>query len=405
MKKLIKNAKILNENNKLINVNILINENIIEKIYENNEKNNENNIKIEDLSTFSIIDAKNNLVLPGFINPQSHLLRKFFHTFSNFSNLEDFNEEFENFKTALDDEEKYLIYKYEIENAIENGITSICDEDFFNLPLKKAVLDTGINFVYKVGLQNCLENFDELLIQNLIKSKANFVLGLNNVFYNNEENFSTLLKLSKQIDKPIICNGSKNIIEEGNVDLEFNTSTIKLLESFGFLDYSNILYSQNIIEKDDLKILQNNNTNFVFSPSFNLSFACPTANIYAIKQQNKVSLSSFKNDIFLEMYLAKNLENNSYDKLNLFSSFEIYNLIKNNAKMLSLQNIGEIKEGYKADFVVVNLNNLTTDPNQIFSTLSSKNILYTIINGEVKYNKFYKEEKMNEKLQKIIKKI
>ena len=38
MKKLIKNANILNENNELINVNILINENIIEKIYENNEK-------------------------------------------------------------------------------------------------------------------------------------------------------------------------------------------------------------------------------------------------------------------------------------------------------------------------------------------------------------------------------
>lgn len=405
MKKLIKNAKIINEKNEIINVNILINENKIEKIYKNSEKNNENNEDVENLSSISIIDIENALVLPGFVNPQSNLLKKFFYENTSYSFLEEFNEEFENFKTTLDDEEKYLIYKYELENAIKSGITTICDEDFYNLPLKKAIKESGVNFVYKVGLKNCLENINKPLLENLIKSNENFLLGLNNVFYNNEENFSTLIKLSKQINKPIICNGSKNIIEEGNVDLEFKTSTIKLLESFGFLDYSNILYSQNIIEKDDLKILQNNNTSFVFSPSFNLNFACPVANIYAIKQQNIVSLSSFKNDMFLEMYLAKNLENNSYYKLNLFSFLEIYNLIKNNAKTLSLQNVGEIKEGFIADFVVLNNINITSDFNQSLSKFSSKDILYTIINGEVKYSKFYKEEKMNEKLQKIIKKI
>ena len=398
MKKLIKNAKILNSNYDLINVNILINENVIEKIYENNEK-------IEKLSINSIIDAENNLVLPGFINSQSHLLRKFFHTFSNFNNIEDFNEEFYKFKNNLTDNEKYLIYKYEIQNAISNGITTICDEDLYNLPLKKAVLETNINCVYKVGIQNCLDDLDEKLIENLTRTNQHFILSLNNVFFNNEDNFATLIKLSKKLNKPIFCNSSFSMLEEGNVDLDFKTTTIKLLDSFGFLDYSNILYSQNIIEKDDLKILQNNNTRFVFSPSFNLNFAYPNANIYALNKQNKIGLSSFDNDFFLEMYLAKNLENNSYDNINLFNNIDVYNLTKNNAEILSLKNVGEIKEGNKADFVIVKTNDLTNNINQILSTLTSKDIIHTIINGEILYNKFYNETKIEEELQKIINKI
>lgn len=398
MKRLIKNAKIINDKNEILNVHILINENIIEKIYKNDEF-------LSDFSSFSIFDLENNLLLPGFINPYSNLLRKFYYDNTSLESLEDFNENYENFKEEITEEEKYLIYKYEIQNAIKNGITTLSDEDFFNLSLKKAVKETGVNFVYKIGFNSCMDTLDEKQIENFIKNKENFVLGLNNVFFNNEDNFLNLINLSKLTNKPIICNGSKNIIEEGNVDLEFKTSTIKLLDSYGFLDYSNILYSQNLFEKDDLKLIQKNSTNFVFSPSFNLSFACPIANIYALNLQNQVSLASFKNDMFLEMYLAKNLENNSYDKLNLFLSVEVYNFIKNNAKMLSLQKTGEIKEGYKADFIVLETNNIINNANHIFSNLSSKDILYTIIDGEVKYNKFYKEDKLDKRLQSIIEKI
>jgi len=398
MKKLIKNAKIINENNELISVNILINENIIEKIYGFSEN-------INNLTNISVIDAENNLLLPGFVNPYSNLLKKFYYDNTELENLEEFNEGFENFKENLSEEEKCLIYKYEIENAIKNGITTISDEDFFNLPLKKAVKETGVNFVYKLGLNNCLDTLNQKQLEYMIETNQNFVLGLNNVFFNNEENFLNLINLSKITNKPIICNGSKNIIEEGNVDLEFKTSTLKLLESYGFLDYQNLLYSQNLFEKDDLKLISNNSTKFVFSPSFNLSFACPVANIYALNLQNQVSLASFKNDMFLEMYLAKILENSSYDKINLFSSLQVYNLIKNNAKILSLQNIGEIKESYKSDFIILKTNNITNNLNHVFSTLSSKDILYTIINGEEKYNKFYKEDKLDARIQKIIEKI
>jgi len=208
MKKLIKNAKIINENNELISVNILINENIIEKIYGFSEN-------INNLTNISVIDAENNLLLPGFVNPYSNLLKKFYYDNTELENLEEFNEGFENFKENLSEEEKCLIYKYEIENAIKNGITTISDEDFFNLPLKKAVKETGVNFVYKLGLNNCLDTLNQKQLEYMIETNQNFVLGLNNVFFNNEENFLNLINLSKITNKPIICNGSKNIICAG----------------------------------------------------------------------------------------------------------------------------------------------------------------------------------------------
>lgn len=383
MKKLIANAKIFNKNNQLINVHILIENGKISNIY--NEKN-----KIEDILTVcnpKIIDANNNLVLSGFINSHSSLLKKFFYEKHSFDSFNEFNEQFEDFKNKLTEEEKYLTYKYEILNSIKNGITTICDEDFYNLPLKKAVLETKCRIVYKVGIKNCFECVDETLIKKLNQQNANFILGLNNVLFNNEDNFSKMINLSKTYDRPVFCNSSFSLFEAGEVDTSFNSSTINLLNNYGFLDYDNILFGANVLDKEDYNILKYSDVNLLFSPSFNLSFGFESANIYALNKNNKIGLSSFKNDYFLEMFLLKNLENNNYDKLNLFDYFEIFEkATKNNAEILKQDFIGEIKVGNFADLVIYDIKNLISE-NQILQNLNSSNIISTIINGEEVYNK------------------
>ena len=86
------------------------------------------------------------------------------------------------------------------------------------------------------------------------------------------------------------------------------------------------------------------------------------------------------------MLLLKNLENNNYDKLNLFTYNDIFKMATiNNAEILSLKNCGKIKEGYYADLVIYNIKNIVNE-NQILNNLTNNNIISTIINGIEVYN-------------------
>jgi len=238
-----------------------------------------------------------------------------------------------------------------------------------------------------VGINNCFENINEILIKKLNQQNTNVILALNSVLFNNEDNFSKMISLSKIYDRPIFCNSSFSLFEAGEVDTSFNSSTINLLNNYGFLDYDNILFSANVLDKEDYNILKHSDINLLFSPSFNLSFGYPNANIYALNQNNKIGLSSFKNDYFLEMFLLKNLENNNYDKLNLFDYFDIFKMTtKNNAEIIKQNLIGEIKEGNFADLVIYDIKYLTKE-NQILQNLNSANIISSFINGEEVYNK------------------
>lgn len=387
MKKLLTNAKIFDENyNKFRDVNILINENIIEKIYDNNEKFAKNYEFLNENDDFDVVDCKNNIIIYGFINSQSYLLKNFFESFVSMLSYEEFNEKFDDFLNGLSLEEKYYIYKFQILNLIKNGIVAFCDSDFFNLALKKAVKETNINVVYKIGIQNCFEEFDQKSMEKLIRENSNFILALDSVLKNTEQNFDEIIKLSKLNNKPVLINGSESLLDAGNVETEFNKTSPQLLEEYGFLDVENVLLNSNVLDKEDYEILSGYNSKLIFSPSLNLSFGFKNANIYALDKTNIIGLSSFKNNYELEMFLANNLENENYNKIEIFSSKKLYEFAtKNNAKILGLEGFGEIKEGNFANLIVTKNDNMLCDCNLFLKNFENSKIISVMINGNFVY--------------------
>lgn len=381
MKKLLKNAKIIDfDNNRFKIVNIILEDEKILKILENTNNFDEN---IEDKN---IIDCENNIILPGFINSQSYLLKNFYYNNFVDSNLDSFEENYEKFKNNLTEEEKFYIYKYQLLNAIKNGITTVCDNDLYNLSLKKAVKESQINMVYKIGLNNSLDEINETLIRKLELQKEDYIFSLNNVLFNGESAFNDIIKLSRKYNKPILCNGSENLLTAGEIETEFGSSNVKLLESYGLLDNNHILNNCNVLDKEDYEILNNYNTKLIFSPSLNLNLGYKTANIYALNKQNLVGLSSFNNDYNLELFLARNLEKDSYDTMQVFSEKNLFDFCgKNNAKILGIENIGEIKEGNFADIIILNDISLLS-VNSLIKNFDNRNIKSVIIKGNLVYN-------------------
>ena len=86
----------------------------------------------------------------------------------------------------------------------------------------------------------------------------------------------------------------------------------------------------------------------------------------------------------------------------------------NGAKALNLENeIGSIEEGKKADIIILNLDNLVTNPvNDIFSDIvynaKGSNVDTTIVNGKILMedrNLTLNKEKIIEKCEEIIDRI
>lgn len=385
MKKLLKNVKIIDEKSqKFKNVHILINNNVIEKIIEK---------KCEDFDGFlngfdgEIIDCKNNIVLPGLINSNSNLIKNFFENFVNCLTKIEFDEKFEKFKNSLSNEEKYEIYKYQILNLIKNGIVCFCDEDFYNLSLKKAVKETEINAVYRLGFENCFDIFDEKLPSKLLNENSDFVFAVSSVLENSEQNFADLIRLSKQFDKPIFVNGSENLFVAGSVESEFGKTATQLLEDYGVFDVNHVILNNNVLDKSDYEILSAYGSKLVFSPSFNITFGNKNANIYALDKTNLIGLSSFKNDFSLEMFLAKNIENENYDRVETFSSGKLFDFAtKNNAEILGLNGFGEIKEECFANILLIENDNLFCDVNSFFKNFDVNMIHSVMINGKFVYS-------------------
>lgn len=386
MKKLLTNAKIFDfKNNKFKDVHILINDKIIEKIYENNENLLKNDDFLSETEQNEIIDCKNNIVTAGFVNPNSNLLKSFFECFVCEKTYDEFENKFDEFETSLSSEEKFAIYKFQILNLIKNGITNFCDEDFFNLPLKKAVKETNINAVYKVGYKNCFDEFDKSVLKKI--ENENFVFGLGGVLENSEENFDEIIKLSKLFHRPILINSNQSIERAGQVESEFSKTDVKMLEDFGILDTDHVIINANVLDKDDIQILNAYSSKLIFSPSFNLLFGFRDANIYALSKSNLIGFASFKNNFKLEMFLAQNIENQNYNKLDVFSPLYLFEcLTKFNAQILGLKNVGEIKEGFDANLNIIENDMMLYSINEFFKNFETEKIKSVFINGNLVYN-------------------
>lgn len=387
MKKLLTNAKILDKKiNKFKDVNILINDNIIEKIFEINEKEAKSDDFLLENEQFEKIDCKNNIIIYGFINSNSYLIKSFFESFVCNVSLEKFEENYVQFLSKLSLEDKYVIYKFQILNLIKNGITTFCDDDFFSLALKKAVKETNINVVYKLGYTNCFDEFDKKNIEKLSKENQDFVFSLNSVLNNSEENFQDIISTSKKFNKPIFIYGSGNLFEAGSVEANFNKTATQLFEDFGLLDVNHAIINNNVLDKEDFDLLGAYNSKLIFSPSFNLTFANKNANIYALEKTNLIGLSSFKNNFDLEMFLTNNVENENYNKIEIFSPTKLYEFAtKNNAEILGLDNQGEIKEGCIANLLTIQNDNLFNDANLFFKNFKTNMINSVFVKGKIVY--------------------
>ena len=156
-----------------------------------------------------------------------------------------------------------------------------------------------------------------------------------------------------------------------------------------------------------MQLFKEYNVNIVSCPASNLKLG---SGIAPLNSMNRLGInialgtdSSASNnalDMFREMYLASTLQKGIMHSASVMKAEDILKMATiNGAKALGLKNVGKIKEGYKADLIMLDLNtpNLTPLNNVESAVVYSagvQNVILTMVNGNILYEdgKFYLNE-------------
>lgn len=401
MKKIIKNAIIvtMNKENEIIrNGQIEIDDNVISYVGETRETQGD------------VIDAKGNIVMPGFVNTHCHLAMTLFRGYAENSN----------FKNWWVDYMKPLEDKLEIDDCyygatlgmlelIKNGVTTVADFYLHPEETAKACIDTGIRTNIAIGAitggeilsdESLTDDMKKITLSPLIKP----ILYAHSLYSCDESQFNELNKFAVKHNLIKSTHASETLMEVGMIDSKYNMTPIALLESYGFLDTPSILAHCVHCDKDDIEILSNYPVTVATNPSSNLILGSGIAPLYSfVKNKINVSIgtdgaaSNNNLNMFKEMYLADNLQAGVLNQARALTTIDALKMATiRGALALGYENLGRIQQGFLADIIMIDVSRPNMQPiNDIFNNLvnacESNNVIMTMINGKIVYkdDEFY----------------
>ena len=427
MKILIKNATLIsmNEEREKIekNVDIEITDNKITKIAKN----------IESDSEEKVIDATGKIVMPGLINTHSHVPMSIFRETLDGYNLQDWLEKkIWPMEDKLTESDIYYGSKLSFIEMIKTGCTTINDMYFMTDDIINAAIDTGIrlqttrtlmNMNEEDGIQR-LKELDELLEKYRNKNELiTFNAGIHGLYTTNLQYVEKCIEFAKEKELLVHMHFCENFTLIGN-DIPENVKNINYGKAKKIVHRKALELKKEPkkLSKEDIKRLSKLNISVSHCPVSNLKLGCGIANINEMIENNiNVSLgtdgqgSGSNLDLFETMKFTALLQKGIQENAVSMPAYEVLKMATiNGAKALNLEDkIGSLQEGKIADIIILNLNDVVTNPvNDIVSDIvynaKGTNVETTIINGNIlmESRKIKKDEKeVFEKCRKIMERI
>jgi len=396
MKKVITNAKIvtMNANNEIIgDGQIEIEDNLIAYVG-----------KIRDIDCDDIIDAKGNIIMPGFVNTHCHLAMTLFRGYAENSSFKnwwiDYMRPLED-KIELDD--CYYGATLGMLELIKNGVTTVAD--FYMNPQEtaKACIDTGMRVNIAIGAitgqeilsqESLSKDMEMISISPLIKP----ILYAHSVYTCDESQFNELNKFAIANNLIKSTHASETLTEVGIIDNKYNMTPIALLESYGFLDSPALLAHCVHCDKDDIEIMKNYRVSVSTNPSSNLILGSGIAPLYSFVRNNiNVAIgtdgaaSNNNLNMFKEMYLADNLQAGVLNQAHAITTIDALKMATiRGALALGYDNLGRLQEGFLADLIMIDVSKPNMQPlndlyNNLVNACESNNVIMTMINGKIVY--------------------
>lgn len=402
MKILIKNCTLvsMDENRSKIekNKDVLIQDNCIVEIGDGLTKENID----------KIIDAKENVLMPGLVNAHCHVAMSLFRETVDGYNLQDWlNKKIWPIEDKLTMEDIYHASLLSFVEMIETGTTLVNDMYFMAEETIKAAKEMGVRLqttrsLLNIGKDNDGENRLKE-IEELMKKYANEELitinvGLHSLYTSTKDYAAKCMRFAKEKNIPLHIHFCENAKEIEDIQNTYHESPMEMIKRELPNNKTILAHCVKLTDEDIEQLAKINATiSIATCPVSNLKLGCGIAPINKMLQERlNVCIgtdgqgSGCSLDIFEQMKLAALLQKGIQEKPELMPAYEVLKMATiNGARALGLENkVGSITVGKRADVILINMHDtLTTPMNDILSELvyniKGSNVLTTIINGKI----------------------
>ena len=419
----IKNATILtmdDENLLLEGQNLYIKENRIFHIGD----------KLDNFVVEKEIDASKKVLMPGLINAHTHLAMSIFRNFGNDVSLETWLEEYIwPAETNITPEDVRIGSELSMAEMIESGTTSFIDMYYYMDEVAKAAEETGVRGILTRGMTNPSEEVlqGERDFYKKWHKKANgrleMMVGSHAVYTNDREHLIKERDLAEELNVGLHIHLNESQNEVNNSIKANKLPPLEYVDTLGMLNNKTIAAHCVWLSEREKEIAIERRINMVHNPASNMKLASGFMEAQRlIDAGGNVCLgtdgvaSNNIMDMFDEMRLASLIAKGRYlDPTNLKALTVLKMATVNGAKAMGKENeLGKIKEGYLADLILIDFDNIRHVPNNdiiaalVYST-NGFDVDTTIIDGNVLYeNKEFVNiniEELKSKLDNIFKRL
>ena len=354
-----------------------------------------------------VIDAKNNIVMPGLVNAHTHSGMTMFRgvaddlALMNWLNnyiwpLEDKFVTEKNVKIAsklaiaemilsgtTTFNDMYFFTGVTAENCKNIGIRAVLGEAIIDFPvdIKKTSKDYFLEFIEKYA-------DDDLIIPSIVPHSP---------YSCSEKLLKRIKKLSDKKGLPVHIHISETIDEVEMIRKKTGMTPVGYLDSISFLNDKTIAVHCVHLTDNDMDILKNRNVGIVNSPESNLKLASGIAEVPKMLEKGLVislgtdgPASNNNLDMFEEMSMTVKIHKALNKDSTIMNAREVLKMgTINGAKVLGIDKLtGSLEIGKKADLIIIDVNkpHLTPmyDPySHLTYSANGSDVDTVIINGKI----------------------
>lgn len=390
------------------NINIISMDESKEKIFTSNVYIKEDTIKYigaDSSEADTVIDGTGKYLLPGLINCHTHLPMSIFRESSEGYELNDWlKDKIWPAEEKLTQQDVYYGTLASCIEMIKSGTTTSNDSYFLTEGIIEALKLCKVrNVTTRVLLdldgkgEQRIKEFENCYDSNKDNELITFTVSPHSLYTCSKDYLVKCEKLATKYRLPIHIHFSENECETKDIEKKHGMLPSNFLESINYTKHHLILAHGLDVKEEEYNILKNIKGGIVHNPVSNLRLGCGIANISKYIQQGiLVALgtdgqgSGSNLDMWRTMGITALLQKGLNKDPKAINAYEVLKLATvNGAKMLKLEDkIGVIKEGFKADVVILNIDRIELCPktdvvSQIIYNGTGDMVETTIVNGEI----------------------
>lgn len=356
---------------------------------------------------YEVIDGRDSMVMPGFVNCHTHAAMTLLRGYADdLPLMEWLSKKIWPREAHLTAEDVYWGTLLSILEMIKGGTTCFADMYFFMDKVAQAVSETGIRAVLARGMVGlgekaalALRESEEFVKtwHNQAEGRITCLLGPHAPYTCPPDYLKEVMRLSDDLGVGLHIHLAETQSEVEEMKEKYNRRPVELMNSIGLFAGRHVLAAHCVhLSEEEMELLACYRVGIAHNPESNMKLASGVAPVPELLAKNALvglgtdGASSNNNlDMLEEMRSCAFLHKVSALDSTVLPSYEVLEMAtRNGALALGLEDVGAIKEGCRADLIMLDLNKPHLIPrhdpiaNLVYAAQSS-DVKTVIIDGRV----------------------